>query len=69
MKINLSPASQSLIHLVMRSRDIGDGWRQCSKAVYDAVVEKAPDDLFEKDDQLFRVRFTVAAQTLVKYTK
>lgn len=47
----------TLISLINRSRDIGDGWRECSDICWQLVKEhQAEEDIFNMDHNLQRVR-------------
>lgn len=47
----------SLIALIERSKDIGDGWRECSDICWQLVQENyAEEDLFDLDHERQRVR-------------
>jgi len=56
----LSESQMSVLSLVGRSHDLGDGWRQCSDSVWPWVSKEAScvPDLLELDTEGRRVRFT-----------
>ena len=57
-KPNITKQNKELVRLIERSPDIGDGWRQCTEAIWPLVVERAPSELVELDPALFRIRFS-----------
>lgn len=66
----LAPAADQLIKLLLRSPDVGDGWRTVSTTLQSLVlqvVEKEPDLFQIEQEPSFRVRLTPQGQTVGKY--
>lgn len=69
--MNANKIPDSLIKLIQRSKDIGDGWRNVSAVLSKFITEEAsknPElfELSEADGQL-RVRMTERCKTLADY--
>ena len=58
---------KTMLRLIERSADIGEGWRQVSDALWDHVTENCHPDLVELDVVSKRVRFTPDGVVLMKY--
>lgn len=65
--MKLTDAQMNGLRLVMRSPDSGDGWRKCSKILFEKVILPMPDELFEKDVANQMVRLTEKGLTLVEW--
>lgn len=65
--MKLTNQQQSTLQLIMRSPDIGGGWRTCSSVVFQKLVIPMPDELFEKDVEREMVRLTEKGLTLVEW--
>ena len=48
--------TSTLIALIKRSKDIGNGWRECSDICWDLIEDVKRPDLFERDHFNQRVR-------------
>ncbi len=60
-----------ILRLIERSKDIGDGWRQCSQRLWPAITTEAAklEELVELDKENQRIRITAAGKTLLKWVK
>lgn len=67
MASKLTNEQRGLLKLVMRSADIGDGWRQCSDMIYRTLIPHSDPALIERDDTAKRVRMTPEGQTVFKW--
>ncbi len=65
--MKLSQQHKDTINLILRSRDIGDGWRICDSKVYEILIEPMPDELVEKDKTTLRVRLTPAGRIIADW--
>lgn len=65
--MKLTNEQYDTLSLVMRSPDIGGGWRTCSSVVFQELVIPMPDELFEKDVEREIVRLTEKGLTLVEW--
>lgn len=63
----LTEQSKSLIRLILRSPDIGDGWRQCSSSVYQLIENFPHQELIEADANNLRVRLSERGQIVQEY--
>jgi hypothetical protein len=63
----VSPWDIDAMRLILRSKDIGDGWRQVAMRQVYEVMEKLPDELVEKDSANRRVRLTDAGKVVVQW--
>jgi hypothetical protein len=54
----ITDQQKSLLHLIVRTRDIGDGWRQVSDTLWGVVSANAVPELMELDVELKRVRLS-----------
>lgn len=61
MRIDLR--TKQMIQLVARSVDSGDGWRECSSAIWE-LAKRTPDELIEKNEKTRSVRLTAAGQAI-----
>ncbi|AGH07440.1 hypothetical protein SUFG_00073 [Sulfitobacter phage phiCB2047-B] len=64
---NLSKNEITMLKLIERSKDIGDGWRQASDQLWPHVVKEANKNLTELDHHLKRVRFNYDGNVVMKY--
>lgn len=64
---SLSQSQKSAIQLIVRTRDAGDGWRQCSDNTYAMVANCLPSDLLERDDEKKMVRLTNDGMAVAKW--
>ena len=67
MKMALSEKEISIIQLIKRSQDTGDGWRNCNPALFDQLILNMTDELVEKDYNKKRVRFTEEGLVVIKW--
>jgi len=65
--MKLSNIQKDAINLLLRSKDIGEGWRQCAPKIYAIIAAEIPDDLLEMDDKLFRLRLTQEGKAVAKW--
>jgi hypothetical protein len=63
----LSIRDSDAIRLIVRSKDIGDGWRQVAMRQVYELYEKLPDELVEKDPANRRVRLTDAGKVVAQW--
>jgi len=63
----LTPKQKSMLALLLRSPDEGDGWRQCSPLVWPLVQSTIPADLIEKDYANLRVRLSEQGVTVARF--
>lgn len=63
----LSDNDRSFLQLLMRSPDLGDGWRQSSEVVWPLVAKFSKQELVELDNDNKRVRLTPDGDVLVRY--
>ena len=63
----ISPWDVDAMRLILRSKDIGDGWRQVAMRQVYEVMEKLPDELVEKDSANRRVRLTDAGKVVIQW--
>lgn len=61
----LTDRGKAFLALVMRSPDIGDGWRKVSQQVWPLVEAFEAPDLIEKGDMC--VRLTEAGNTVFRF--
>lgn len=64
---NATKAQLDTIKLIQRSPDRGDGWRSCSRVLFDGLISIMPDELVEKDEEGLRVRLTKDGETLAAW--
>lgn len=57
---------KSLLKLIGRSKDVGDGWRKVSVTLW-PMVSMANPDLVELDDENHRVRLTDTGTIVLTY--
>lgn len=63
----LSQVQKDGLQLIVRSIDIGNGWRQCSPQIFFVLSNEMPVDLVELDEGLQRVRLTPAGEAVAKW--
>ena len=64
---NLSDNDLSFLKLLMRSPDLGDGWRKSSERVWPLVTGFSKQELVELDHDNKRVRLTPDGEVLTRY--
>ncbi len=64
---SLSQSQKSAIQLIVRTRDAGDGWRQCTQNTYSMIANSLPSDLLERDDEKKMVRLTSEGLVVAKW--
>jgi len=57
----------SMLRLIHRSPDIGEGWRQVSSVLWPHVLKQRHPDLTEIDEPLLRVRITSEGEAVMRY--
>lgn len=55
----------SIIKLIVRSPDQGDGWRKCLPEIFEKIIAPMTDALVEKNPPM--VRLTAAGQTIAEW--
>lgn len=68
--MKLLPYQVSFLKLIQRSKDVKEGWRQCSDTVFEKIAipfKKEIPELVELDLQNRRIRFTEIGQTVIDY--
>lgn len=65
--MKISHLQKDVINLILRSRDIGDGWRQCTPKIYIMMVDILPKELIEKDDIKKQLRLTPEGKVVAKW--
>jgi hypothetical protein len=66
----ISIDSRQFLRLLLRSPDLGDGWRRVSKMVWPLVEEFTEQDLIEKlesDEGGGNVRLSQKGQAVIEY--
>jgi hypothetical protein len=63
----LSEHEISFIRLVLRSDDVGDGWRNVSNILWRLVRDFKPKELIEIDEPNSRVRLSERGQIVAEY--
>ena len=63
----LSTVQKDGINLIIRSEDIGEGWRQCAPKIFRVLADVMPVDLVERDEELRRMRLTPAGEAVAKW--
>ena len=63
----LTDYDRNFIHLILRSPDLGDGWRQVSSVAWPLIDRLQSDALIEKDEVNLRVRLTEKGDTVAEY--
>jgi hypothetical protein len=58
---------KTMLRLIERSADTGDGWRLVSNPLWKHVLDQSHPDLTEIDHENKRVRFTPEGITVMKY--
>ena len=67
MSAPLTDNQRSMLKLIQRSRDTGDGWRDVDGAIWPLVLESLHPELTEIDEELQRVRLTPEGAIVVRY--
>lgn len=58
----------NFVRLLLRSPDMGDGWRKVSETVRPLAVAATPTELFEmKEDDGLKIRLTPVGQNVADY--
>lgn len=67
--MTLSENQTIFLKLVLRSPDVGDGWRNVSRVLWNLIEEQAESlpELIEIDKEAFRLRFTKEGEIVVRY--
>lgn len=65
--VKLSQVQKDGINLLIRSKDIGDGWRQCAPKIFQVLSNVMPVDLVERDEDLRRMRLTPEGEAVAKW--
>jgi hypothetical protein len=65
--LRLSSKESGTLKLIMRSPDIGDGWRQVSGILWNLVTTDVPAELVEFDHDNKRVRLNGDGNVLARY--
>lgn len=65
--MKLSNVQKDCINLLLRSEDIGEGWRQCAPKIFSLLADVMPVDLIEQDKDLLRIRLTTEGETVAKW--
>jgi hypothetical protein len=58
----------SLLKLIQRSADIGDGWRQVNDLLWPSVLEYKDQDLIDLDHENKCVRVSAEGLIVLKYS-
>ncbi len=64
---NLSVDQKDALSLIVRSEDMGDGWRQCAPQIFNLICKVLPGELFESDFQTRRIRLTQEGAAVQKW--
>ena len=64
---SLSQQEKDALKLIERSKDVGDGWKKCSPALYRIAVIPLPDELVEKQPDPPMVRLTEEGKIVLKW--
>lgn len=67
MAPRLTQEHKTAIALIARSKDIGDGWRQCAPKIYKYLRQSTPTELIEFDDTTNRARLTPQGSTILHW--
>lgn len=59
---------RTMLRLIERSPDVGDGWRQVSSVLWRHVLDQAHPDLTELDRRNLRVRLNEKGRTVLEYS-
>lgn len=65
--MKLTQIQKDAMKLLLRSKDIGGGWRQCNPEIFKIFVAKVPEALVERDSELSRLRLTTEGQAVSKW--
>lgn len=65
--MRLDDRQTNFIKLILRSEDVGDGWRQCSDVLYEHFLSYLPEELVEWDHDQKRVRLTREGDIVARY--
>lgn len=63
----LSPTDKSFLQLILRSPDLGEGWRNVSNALWRFVEEFSAQELLDRDGNLKRVRLSEKGKVIADY--
>jgi hypothetical protein len=63
----ISTKDKSVLQLITRSPDGGDGWRVVSKVCWPLIEQFGEPKLIEIDKQNMRVRLTESGRTVVEF--
>lgn len=63
----LSDNSRSFLKLLLRSSDLGEGWRQVSTGVWPLVEQFEEKELLELNEIEKKVRLSPLGETVVNY--
>lgn len=63
----LTQQQKDCINLILRSQDLGEGWRQCSPKIFEIIIQTLPEELLERKEQNQQVRLTTEGQTVSKW--
>lgn len=63
----MSDRSKNFIRLILRSPDIGDGWRQVSSAVWPLVTKAENRELLDINEETLRVRLNDEGRVVARY--
>ncbi len=64
---DLTQPQKDLLRLILRSPDLGEGWRQVSQTLWKSVTHYRHPDLTEIDEEKRRIRLTPDGAVVVKY--
>lgn len=65
--MKLSKIQKDGINLLIRSKDIGDGWRQCAPNIFRLLADAMSAELVERNEELQRMRLTQAGEAVAKW--
>ena len=65
--MKLTQQQSDTMKLLIRSPDQGDGWRVCSKVIFERLVQLMPSELIEKDAVNNRCRLTVEGRVVSEW--
>jgi preprotein translocase subunit SecA len=65
--MSISRFDRDFLLLLVRSKDIGDGWRQVSDRLWKLVTMFSEPELIEVDEPNKRVRLTDKGATIVEF--
>ena len=64
---DMTQPQKSILRLILRSDDMGDGWRQVSNMLWPGIIKLRHPDLTEIDEENRRIRLTPDGAAVVKY--